>query len=242
MPVGTKKEVELTYLEMARAASSIIPPGEVQWDEKPDARIQTSSGVLGIEITKLYQTALPGDERTPMETLGLRNRIIQKASLDYRKMRGQPVTVEVFFSTVDLPQQWKQASDFLARFVFGAQNIPVNGKAYKFGVDARDGYQQINIRPSLTGNVEWCEASENDRPRELQCRDVKSVVDGKNLKLTEYQEMPLGTWLLMVVDPFPRAAYICVSEDAESWSFTSDFGKILLFSREDNRVFEFGKS
>jgi hypothetical protein len=62
------------------------------------------------------------------------------------------------------------------------------------------------------------------------------------VKLAKYQSMPLGTWLLMVVDQLPRAAYICVSEDVDSWSFTSDFGKILLFSREDNRVFEFGKS
>jgi hypothetical protein len=238
----TKKEVELKHLEMARAASSIIPPGEVQWGENPDLRIQTPSGVLGVEVTKLFQAALPGEARTPMHERGLRHDVIAEAKLRYEKKGGPPVTVEVFFSVFNLPRQWTQASEVLAQLVFEVTDIPANGRALKFGVYSRSGYQQINIRPPLCGRAEWIEASESDRPQELQYQDVKNIVDAKTLRLAKYQSMALGTWLLMVVDPFPRAAYVCVPKAADSWMFRSSFERLLLFSREDNRVFEFGKS
>ncbi|MGP0075300.1 MAG: hypothetical protein ACLPWF_25590 [Bryobacteraceae bacterium] len=242
MPALAKKEVELKYLEMARTASLMIPAGEVYCGEKPDFRIQTSRGLLGVEITRFYQDASPGELRQPMHERGLRHRIVSEAKRSYEGKGGPPVTVETFFSSEINLSEWKLAAKQLAEFVFReAPHVPVNGKPYKFGVDARTGFQQINIRPSLAGRAEWIEASENDRPQELLYQTVKNNVEAKSQKLTQYESMPLGTWLLMVVDPFPRAAYICVPKDIDSWTFRSDFEKILMFSREEHRVLEFGK-
>jgi hypothetical protein len=243
VPRLTKDEVELKYLEMARAASSVIPTGEALKGEKPDVRIQTPSGLLGVEITRLHHPPQPGEARTPMEKRALRHKVVKYAKSLYDAKGGPPVTVEVFFSQVNLSEHWKEVSECLAQLVRErAPEVSANGKAYPFGVYSPNHFQQINICVPLPGCSEWREVSENDRPQVLRYEDVDGVVATKTKKLLEYQSMTLGTWLLMVVDPFPRAAYVCVPEDVSSWGFTSDFGKILLFSREDNRVFELGKS
>jgi hypothetical protein len=129
MPALTKKETELKYLEMARASSPIIPRGEVQCGENPDLRIQTSRGLLGLEMTRLYQDALPGEGRTPMCERGLRHRTVREAMWSYEKKGGPPVTVEVFFSSgIDLSRR-KSAAKQLTEFVFReAPNVPANGK------------------------------------------------------------------------------------------------------------------
>lgn len=244
VPSLTKDEVEAKYLEMARASSSVFPAGEVLKREKPDIRIRTPSGLLGVEITRLHHPAQPGEARTPMAKRGLRHDVVEYAKSLYDAKGGQPVTVEVFFSKVNLPERrWKDVSECLAQLVCErAPEVSASGKAYPFGVYSSNHFQQINICVSGPGGSEWREVSENDRPRALQYENASAVVAAKTKKLLGYQSMAFGTWLLMVVDPFPRAAYVCVPEDMSSWEFTSTFGKILLFSREHNRVFELRKS
>jgi hypothetical protein len=239
----TKDEVELKYLEMARAVSAVIPTGEAFKGEKPDVRIQTPSGPLGVEITRLHHPPQPGEVRTPMAKRALRHRIVEYAKLIYEAKGGPPVTVDVFFSEVNPPEPWKEASECLAQLVRErAPEVTTSGNAYPFGVRSPNHFRHINICVALPGCSEWQEFIENDPPQILRYETVDGVVATKTKKLLEYKTMALGTWLLMVVDPFPRAAYICVPENVSSWSFTSNFGKILLFSREHNRVFEVGRS
>jgi hypothetical protein len=177
-----------------------------------------------------------------MEKRALRHKVVKYAKSLYDVKGGQAVTVEVFFSKVNLPEHWKDASDRLAELVCErAPEVSADGKAYPFGVYSPNHFQQINICVPAPGGSEWREVSENDRPGVLQYENVGGVVATKTRKLLEYESMTLGTWLLMVVDPFPRAAYIIVPEDVSSWEFTSTFGKILLFSRWDDRVYELRK-
>ena len=233
-----KKELEAKYLEMARSATSLIPAGDVEPGEKPDLRIRTASGLLGIEITKLHQTA-PQDGEAPMEKRGRRHKVLTFAEELHKERGGADVTVEVFFSKVELPKEWKRVSEFLADFVQQhSANLPPNGTPHTFGVYSKSGIQHINIRPQDPEHPQWRELGESDRPQALRYEQVQAVIAKKNEKLSDYQSLPLGTWLLMIVDPFPRPAYLCVPNDLASWQFPSAFAKILLFSREENRVYE----
>src|ERR1017187_7247572 len=102
----TKSEVELKHVEMARYVSPIIPQGQVVSGDRPDVRIQTASGVLGVEVTRLRQSTTPGEARTPMEKRGLRSKVLKHARLLYDEGAGPPVAVEGFFSKASLPDQW----------------------------------------------------------------------------------------------------------------------------------------
>lgn len=236
----SKKDVEREYLEMARRARQIFPLGDVQEGERPDFRILTPSGSLGVEVTKLYPTAAPGEHQTPRERRAIRHRTITEARRLFQKGGGPEITVEVFFSSRFDPSKWKEAAKWLALFVEREhQTIAERGKPFGFGVDSAEGFHHINIRPSVS--PDWLEASESDRPRELDYPAVNKCVEDKNQKLTGYQAMPDGMWLLMVVDPFPRSDYYCVPRAAISWEFQSNFDKVLLYSRERDEVLEFGK-
>ena len=70
---------------------------------------------------------------------------------------------------------------------------------------------------------------------------LTSVIAEKNARLPHYQAVVARVWLLIVVDLFPLSGSFSVPRTVETWKFSFDFEKVLLFSREDTRVFELAR-
>ena len=53
-PLSAEKLLEREYLDLARALLTTLPAGEAEPSERPDFLVQTSFGVKGIEVTRLF--------------------------------------------------------------------------------------------------------------------------------------------------------------------------------------------
>ena len=54
-----KKQMERWFLTAARELSSVFPGGDIAEGERPDFRIQTGQGTIGIEVTQLFRPRWP---------------------------------------------------------------------------------------------------------------------------------------------------------------------------------------
>jgi hypothetical protein len=93
-----KKETEKRALEAARRASAIIPDGEIIVFEKPDLKLQTATGLLGIEVTELLPPAGDDSFSSPLAERSFHERVVRIAEQEYIQKRGpMPLSVQVYF-------------------------------------------------------------------------------------------------------------------------------------------------
>lgn len=97
-----RKEIERRALEAARRASAIIPDGEVIDFERPDLKLQTATGIVGIELTELLPPAGSDSFSSPLAEKSLHEKVVKIAEQEYNRTPGAiPVRVQVYFWNVD---------------------------------------------------------------------------------------------------------------------------------------------
>jgi hypothetical protein len=220
--VDDKKRVELAYLEEARRASSIFPPGELVPHERPDFLLPTATGKIGIEVTELCREA----ERR--EGARLHN-VPRKAQAYYRRLRDpKPVSVSpAFHRAEEVPFQ--QLVESLALFVHSHRNNHGN-----FNRGLPRGYCHIGVfEPieQLDGDKWRCFAGFDVvlAPKEL----IEHRIAEKNDLVAAYRESAPEAWLLIVNDQFLGAGEVCARPDqVAEWTFDFAFDKVLLFVRQ----------
>src|SRR6267143_7193839 len=97
-----RKEIERRALEAARLASAIIPDGEVSNFEEPDFKLQTATGIVGIEVTELLPPAGNGSFSSPLAEKSVHEKVVKIPEQEYNRTPGAiPVRVEAYFRNVD---------------------------------------------------------------------------------------------------------------------------------------------
>ncbi len=219
-PGDRKKRVELQYLEEARRASSVFPQGDFRPHERPDFLLATESGALGIEVTELCREA-------PRAEAGRLAKVHGRARALYSRRPGAtPVDVSPAFSSRAESLNVDHLAASLADFVYAHRDASTG-----FIRDLPDGYCHIGVFPPHDGGT-WRYFRAGDTvvaPREL----LASRIAEKNLRVPDYRRSANGAWLLIVNDQFLGAGEVFARpEDLAAWTFTFDFDRVLLFSRE----------
>lgn len=218
-----KKRRERRYLDEARRASPIFPPGEVVPRECPDFML----GTLGIEMTELCRK----EPRAEGARLG---KVAAKAKLLYQRRSGaKPVDVSHAFSHHAHDLHVDDLAGSLADFVYEHRDSNAN-----FSWDGHEalpeGYCDIGVFDALdpVGGGRWIYIrafSAALAPKEL----IESRIAEKNERVRDYRSVASEIWLVIVNDEFLGPGEVRVRPDLlAQWTFASSFDKVLLFARQ----------
>jgi hypothetical protein len=225
--VDRKKEIELTYLDEARRASELFPPGEPDPCDPLDFLLPHGAGVLGIEVTQLCREA----ERREGARLGY---IAPKARRIYSRRPGAvPVNVSPVLSDEAVQMHVDDLAAGLAEFVYNHRGANAN-LSWDRHDDMPQGFLSIGVFEPLQGQSEgdWRYFRAFDVV--LASKDmIQARIAEKNARVAEYRKIASEVWLLIVNDQFLGPGEVCVRPDyVAEWSFKHNFDKALIFVRQ----------
>lgn len=220
-----KKRIERRYIEEARRASQIFPPGELVPHEKPDFLLRADSGTTGLELTELCR-------EKPRAEAGRLAEVPEKAKKRYMLLAaGEPLDVVAVFSPYSERVFSKDLINSLVDFVH--QRRKSKGSSFIDPFELPDGYCFIGIhrpRKDPTGHWRGMQGSNATVAPEALLR---ATIAKKNSRLQDYRLTASAVWLLIVNDQFlgPGEVY-AIPENLARWRFEFDFEKVLLFARK----------
>lgn len=235
------KRVESWFVEEARRVSSIIPAGALTESECPDFLIQTNFGTLGIEVTQLFQpqaaSAFP-----PRQAEKFHDKVVREAENLYARSGSRPLDIMAYFNFNDGgARDHTQMAECLANFVqshYADQEEAVKG--YKFP-DVPPGISSVRIARHLDGKTSRWQAGRFGQTIVLNYPFLAQTISRKNGLVEQYRERAKRVWLLIVSDFLPASGSFSIPNEIAEWKFDFDFDKVLLWSREDSKVFELSR-
>ncbi|MBI3607534.1 MAG: hypothetical protein HY207_06190 [Nitrospirae bacterium] len=237
----TGKQSERFYLDLARALYSPFPPGDVVESESPDFVVRTLAGPLGIEVTKLFQPCSTSSF-SPRQVESFREDVIGLAEEIYSESDNPAVDVTVYFSSPPTKQHKEGLARSLAEFV--RANFPRNGTVLTFrkndlmSASISSSVEVVRIAPPIPGRFcPWFGGIEG-QTIPLTYDLLAAVISAKNPLVANYRDRVTKIWLLIVADLFPSSANFSVPAEVDTWCFDFNFDNVLLFSREESRVWE----
>jgi hypothetical protein len=228
-----KKRRELSYFDLFREACGEVPQGVACVQEKPDFVIGTSSGRIGVEVTRYFRPT-PPDRRPMQEQFSLHHQVAQLAQRQFERASGEKLSVQIVFRTgVNVTK-----SDLLA-----CANGLASALIAVEMAETRTRIELENARwPSsiLSVHARKCLASEPShwRPataawvRRLVPADVQQEISRKESSLGGYDSELLKVWLLIVADGL---AFVELSDEAIAHVYDAQFDRVIfldVFSRK----------
>jgi hypothetical protein len=251
-----KKDSEKRIMQDARSKCSLFPDGEIIASDRPDLRIKTDTGWLGVEVTQLF--------RLPMKAEAFhREACILAESMYHASADARPVFVSVTFLDDEqcqrenpkgysrLPSRKTGRKKEMARLLmeFVVRHVRT-GRFGTFSQREMDGQVGGDTLPTGFDIITICTGKPIVRWRSDECanmsldaqainRQLCAAISKKNDDLKIYRpdagEMPV--WLLLYSGPSVSQSLWVPPEIAE-WKCSFDFDKVLLFSANDVKVFE----
>lgn len=232
-----KKEIERRVLDAARKAGAPIPDGE-QAGEEPDFRFQTSSRVLGIEISEVLRPASSNDGILPAEAEAFHQSIMRAAQETYQKTAAAPLRVNVYFTPARGKKQDKRELIKSLVECIAANCDRANSGIVLKGKELPEGFDHILITADEPGEW-WCGEGGGIRLSEIPT-ELAAKIAAKNKLLPTYRAN-LGTsaqvWLLLY-SQVTVARSVPIPHGIEEWNFLFDFDRVLWFAGLENKVVE----
>ena len=238
------KQLEKSFVEAARQICSLFPVGELTACECPDFLLATDAGVLGIEVTQLFQPK-GAAKFARREVESFHQKVVGRAEELYCQAGGAPVDVRVYYTDHHGGKRDLDAmAGSLAHFVQTHYRVGQPPALFQRGsrpVATPEGFAVISIATPLPWATRLWWSGESGTTLLLDYELLASVIAEKNARLPHYHAIVAHVWLLIAVDLFPLSGSFSVPRMVETWKFSFDFEKVLLFSREDTRVFELSR-
>lgn len=233
-----KKEIEKRALDAARHISSVIPGGEAQDFEEPDFKIQTASGLLGVEVTELLPPASSDSFSSPVAEQRRHEDVVQLAEKEYYRTPGAiPVRVHVYFWSVDGTNHNKiDMARALAEFVRSHRGQATPVATFSWRPNLPEGFGVISIA-SESGpwtNGESVGVTVSEIEEQLGAR-----IAAKNERLPTYRSnLPNSPIWLLLYSGAEVARGVPMPHGISEWTFPFAFDRIFFFSSLDNKVEE----
>lgn len=236
-----KKRVERYFLERARRTGRQIPSGDtVEW-ESPDFLIRRDSGLIGVEVSQLFQPA-PLNAPKPRAVESFQDAVMRAAAEIYQKSGSRPVDVLAYWDQNRPQRGCEQAADALVDFVRSHYGDREDNIENYYRPEPPQRFAVIRIASPLDGRTNIWQAGHAGQVMSLDEQFLSGEIARKNKKVSAYRQKADCVWLLFVASLFPLPASFTVRGQLENWAFKFDFDKMLLFSEEDNRVFELSRA
>jgi hypothetical protein len=235
-----KKIVERAFLDAARKLSTDIPTGEPVAGEEPD--FVWPDHDLGLDVTEIRQPR-SHDGFEPAQIESFRTKVARAAEREYRGVSGHDVDVTLSFVTG--PQEQRNAPHLgkeVASFV--VSHRPENGKTrtHTHGRDGGflpEGLRTITISPPHPGRSPLWQSMQPGNTILLTCDMLAEALASKESKVASYRKRASKVWLLVVCGMFPGSSSIMVPDEAAvGWRFAHSFDRVLLFSQQDQKIWE----
>ncbi len=229
-----KKRIERWFVQAARRASAIIPDGVIYDFEKPDFKLASPDGLIGIEVTELLRKDNTGPF-PPVAEATLHEQAVEAAEEYYRKSGAIPVRVIVYFTndwkSYRRPQDLgRSLCDFVA-----SHNKHLDTYTKR---DVPDDFDVVGINPP-DGQPWLCGGSANLGP--LQQTELALAIRDKEKRLPLYRDnLPGAPIWLMVYISVTTSRTVALPFDASTWKFESAFDKIVLFNYPEGEVIDIG--
>jgi len=233
-----RKEIERRFLEDARRASSIFPPGDIELFEEPDLKITMGAESLGVEVTELVRPK-GGNAFLPVEAENFHIEVVRLAEECHRTSGASPVDVVVhFLDDRRCPRDKQKMARGLAEFV-KSRYLPGSGTVeFKNRLELPAGFEVILISSPTQA---W-ESAEVAVASGLKCEQLASTIRRKNNLLPKYRAaMPNSQIWLLVASDFSVPRSVPIPRSISEWKFSFDFDKVLLFSCVDQQVIEIAR-
>lgn len=230
-----KKLREARHLALARRLfRDEFPAGDFEQPDPPapDILVRAPDGVVGIEITQIFQE----DEGVE----GAQQAILSAARKQHLAAGGEPLFVNVSFAP-GWPPRKPEAVATLRQLVFehkprlgsGAcvylrrATAPRLLPAWLQGLTILSSPGEAD--PAWIGGSVWSTVS-------LTPEKLEACVRKKEPKIDGYRRYCDRIWLLLVCDLYPMVASFSVPHEASAWSFRHKFDRVLLVSREGDHL------
>ncbi|MDR6673459.1 hypothetical protein [Xanthomonas sp. 1678] len=219
-----------------------IPEGIVEQlhPPAPDLLIRSDRGVLGIEVTQLFQLD-DATLRIPIREIEAAQRnILVEARRLYEASYGHGLFINASFKS-GAPPAKKAAARELVELV--ERHRPETGGMFQvLALEARartllPGWLQgltIRIRESDEPS-RWIGGSVWSTPSLTQAM-LQAAVFKKDKKIDGYLGCCDNVWLLVICDLWPMAASLSIPRNATEWCLESRFSRVLLVSREGDGI------
>jgi hypothetical protein len=224
------KPREHYYLQALRRALPEVPPGEPVCPEPPDFVIAGHNRRLGIEFTEVHLPPRSG-ARPHQERQALKDQIVGLAQRTHHDLGGPALYVGIYFnehvplSKADIrPHARAIADSVLAAPMPLSIAEPVE---LSWGM-VPEAIWRIQIHPSSDGKDKRWHADAGGWVADITTEHVGAVVQRKARTVSLARARCDELWLVLVNDPFSRAAPAEITTEALSASYESAFDRLIL--------------
>ncbi|MBS4027895.1 MAG: hypothetical protein KGZ58_04570 [Ignavibacteriales bacterium] len=233
----SKKEIEHNFVKIFLQLMPNIPIGTIIQDENPDILYESTTDLIGIEVTRLHKS--DKIKREEAERIYFLNECVK----EYEKLGMPPIEVKVFFAwqTTFNKKNRNARAKKLASIV--ALHIPSEFS----GVRVKNDFKTLDVFPaeihSITiyrfGHKEnfWNEAGFGYYQEDV-IEILQNRINSKNEKLETYNKRCSLYWLLIVIENEADSTFFLPSKDSLDYHFKSQFDKIFLLNLFGNTVDE----
>jgi hypothetical protein len=223
------KPLEHYYLQALRTALPEVPPGEPVCPEPPDFVIPSHKGRLGIEFTEVHLPPQPG-ARPHQERQALKDRIVALAERTHNDLGGPALYVGIYFnehvplSKADIrPLARAIADSVLAAPMPRSISEPVE-LPWGMRPEATWG---VEIHPSIDGKDKLSHADAGGWVADITTEHVGAVLQRKARTVSLARARCDELWLVLVNNPFSRAAPAEITTEALSASYEAAFDRLI---------------
>ena len=233
-----KKERELWWLDTVRTKLSDFPSGIVCISERPDFIINSSAGLVGIELTRIHQKSANTSRAQESE----RQKLADKASLIFEQLSPIKLHVSIHIGgyTAFSNRNIEEYADKVVQLVIA--NMPIEG-SWKI---LRNPYNDRNIFPYEFSNISIARNAAFTRNlwtlpsggfvQEDFVPELKEVIAAKDKLLRRYHKDCVTHWLVIVAENNSPSTLLEPSEATLTHIYCSGFNRIIVLDALRQKV------
>ena len=220
-----KKDIEGLYFERFRERCLDLTGATVVPCEAPDFICCASDRNIGVEITRLFH-GIDSGKFAPIAVHAFREKIIERSCRLYDAAGGEKVAIGVLFEDVSLKDHEavaRKLADLIGRFAHGmADDILITAED---DPSLSPEFLQIRI---VHGSGHWTVSEVQVAPR-LTPDLMQVTIHAKSSLEPTYRSKVDETWLLIVLDRYPLAGSLSVTDESLRATYTTPFDRVYLF-------------
>jgi hypothetical protein len=232
------KRIESAHFKAFRKLVPDFPDGEVWHEDKPDFRVHTESGILGIEHRLIH---MPSDKRIKLQAAESQQDEIISIAQEHSELRGDPAILATIhfklnFVTINEKERISLARS-IARIIHDA--LEKNSSRYHFKISQPglpSQLRSISIYPLKEESKHFWRCSRSGWVVE-DCKELLQDVINKKAKLfPEYMKNCNECWLFLVAQLNP-SSFIKPNHATIENKYVSPFSRTYFFELALRRLY-----